>query len=46
MDTVNLQEELRGRVRCVQGVPSFLRGQFRSALAASLGGHEGGLQHR
>ena len=30
-DIVNLQEELRGRVQCLQGVPSFLRGQFRSA---------------
>ena len=36
MDIVNLQEELRGRVRCLQGVPSFLRGQFRSASVASL----------
>ena len=36
MDTVNLQAKFRCRVRCLQGVPSFLRGQFRSALVVSL----------
>ena len=36
METVNLQAEFRCRVRCLQGVPSFLRGQFRSALVVSL----------
>ena len=35
MDTVNLQAEFRCRVRCLQGVPSFFRGQFR-ALVVSL----------
>ena len=36
MDTIDLQAEFRCRVRCLQGVPSFLRGQFRSALVTSL----------
>ena len=36
MDGVDLQAEFRCRVRCLQGVPSFLRGQFRSALFTSL----------
>ena len=36
MDGVDLQAEFRCRVRCLQGVPSFLRGQFRSALVTSL----------
>ena len=38
MDTVNLQAEFRCRVQCLQGVPSFLRGQFRSVLVVSLEG--------
>ena len=36
LDTVNLQVEFRCRVRCLQAVPSFLRGQFRMALVTSL----------
>ena len=32
MDGVDLQAEFRCWVRCLQGVPSFLRGQFRTAL--------------
>ena len=38
MDTVNVQVEFRCSVRCLQGVPNFLRGQFRSALVTSEGG--------
>ena len=34
--TVDLQAEFRCRVRCLQAVPSFLRGQFRMALVTSL----------
>ena len=36
LHTVDLQNEFRCRVRCLQGVPSFLRGQFRSVLVTSL----------
>ena len=44
MDTVNLQE-LRGRVQCVQGVPSFFERPVQVSFGCQFGGHEGGLQH-
>ena len=39
MDMVDLQAEFRCRVRCLQAIPSFLRGQS----GHNFGGHEGGL---
>ena len=36
LDMVDLQAEFRCRVRCLQTVPSFLRGQFQMALVTSF----------
>ena len=36
MDDVDLEAEFRCGVRCLHGVPSFLRGQFRSAFVTIL----------
>ena len=36
LDSIDLVEECRVRVRCLQGVPAFLRGQFRTAMHFSL----------
>ena len=44
LDTLNLADEFRVRVRCLQAVPGFLRGPLRTAYATSLGKLRGAFE--